>query len=331
MASAWDANDPGATTEVRWPARAAAAAALREPELCDGVYTGRSQRCGCAGWALRSSAGSTGSRNYARGDPGRGGSLGLPSGELRADQPRGAEAGGGRDRDPDAASAPGPEHGLSVISVSSDDGGNCQKSLGGNNFYVKGFIDIGSFQFNGSGDLGYNYTDYDGNAGTGVYAQAPAPDCPGLAGPANQAGAALIGFGGQAAINFFITNIALSAAGEFVAVGIRLGLDAAALSTTADIAGEASQISRALTPIEKRAVEGVLKQIENGTTKGSPYDSFNGVLPSKPLGYYRRYTAPLSGQTGRGTSLVVLVLLERSTILLITMKHFLHTIDKQEA
>ena len=64
-------------------------------------------------------------------------------------------------------------------------------------------------------------------------------------------------------------------------------------------------IPEILTPAENTAVKGVLKQIANGTTKGREFFNADGELPSKPTGYYRRYTAPLSGQSGPGTSRVV--------------------------
>jgi ribonuclease T1 len=73
----------------------------------------------------------------------------------------------------------------------------------------------------------------------------------------------------------------------------------------ADAAPLALAIQRPLTAAAKTAVRGVLKQIENGTTKGKPFENAQGKLPSKPEGYYREYTAPLPGESGRGASRVV--------------------------
>jgi len=56
---------------------------------------------------------------------------------------------------------------------------------------------------------------------------------------------------------------------------------------------------------EETAIAGVLKQIESGTTKGKVFENFAGSLPGEAAGYYREYTVPLAGQSGRGTGRLV--------------------------
>lgn len=56
---------------------------------------------------------------------------------------------------------------------------------------------------------------------------------------------------------------------------------------------------------EERAIGGVLKQIADGTTKGQEFFNFAGQLPTKAAGYYREFTVPLAGQTGRGAARLV--------------------------
>ena len=67
-----------------------------------------------------------------------------------------------------------------------------------------------------------------------------------------------------------------------------------------------------LVATEEKAISGVLKQIASGTTKGKPFENFATAasgfvepLSVKGAGYYREYTVPLAGQTGRGTARIV--------------------------
>ena len=55
----------------------------------------------------------------------------------------------------------------------------------------------------------------------------------------------------------------------------------------------------------RESIAGVLKQIASGTTKGKVFENFAGSLPSKAAGYYREFTVPLAGQSGRGASRLV--------------------------
>jgi RHS repeat-associated protein len=56
---------------------------------------------------------------------------------------------------------------------------------------------------------------------------------------------------------------------------------------------------------EEKAIGGVLKQIADGTTKGKDFLNTAGKLPVKAVGYYREFTVPLTGQSGRGAARLV--------------------------
>lgn len=56
---------------------------------------------------------------------------------------------------------------------------------------------------------------------------------------------------------------------------------------------------------EERAFAGVLKQIAQGTTKGRVFENYGGQLPAKAYGYYKEYTVPLAGKTGRGAARLI--------------------------
>ena len=132
--------------------------------------------------------------------------------------------------------------------VSVTRGDSCANNLGPNGTYVNGTIDTNSItaSTNGSGtSFGYNFTSYDGQSGgAGVIAQA-APYGP-LEGPANLAGANMIGNGGVAAINEFVKQAAIGAVAEGVGQAIGLGVDALRAARAAK-AAEALAIAERVT------------------------------------------------------------------------------------
>lgn len=112
--------------------------------------------------------------------------------------------------------------------VSVTRGDSCANNLGPNGTYVKGTIDTNSItaSTNGSGtSFGYNFTSYDGQSGgAGVIARAT-PYGP-LDGPANRAGAAMIGSGTKVIGVFAAGSVVGGAIGglALTAVGTEAGI-----------------------------------------------------------------------------------------------------------
>jgi RHS repeat-associated protein len=108
-------------------------------------------------------------------------------------------------------------------------GDSCANNLGPNGTYVNGTINQNSITANVSASgttFGYDFTSYDGQSGgAGVIAQAPAYGP--LEGPANLAGANMIGNGGMAAIKDFAIGSAvggLLGGAALTAAGTEAGL-----------------------------------------------------------------------------------------------------------
>ncbi len=124
-------------------------------------------------------------------------------------------------------------------------GTSCANNLGPNGTYINGTVNTNSLTTDGEGSVGYSFTSYDGqNGGVGVIAP-NAPYGP-LEGPANLAGANMIGNGGMAAIKEFVKQSALSAVAEGIGQGIGLGVDALRAARAAN-AAEALAVAERVT------------------------------------------------------------------------------------
>ena len=104
-------------------------------------------------------------------------------------------------------------------------GTSCANNLGPNGTYINGTVDTKSLTTDGKGSVGYNFTSYDGQTGGGGVIS-PAAQYGPLEGPANLAGANMIGNGGMAAINEFGKNMLYEVGGQLIGRGIGLGVDA---------------------------------------------------------------------------------------------------------
>jgi RHS repeat-associated protein len=104
-------------------------------------------------------------------------------------------------------------------------GTSCASDPGKYGTYVNGTVDTNSLTTDGKGSVGYSFTSYDGQNGGGGVISPAAPYGP-LEGPANLAGANMIGNGGMAAINEFVKQSLISAAFEGIGQGIGLGVEA---------------------------------------------------------------------------------------------------------
>jgi Colicin E5 ribonuclease domain len=155
-----------------------------------------------------------------------------------------------------------------------------------------------SLQQNGSGDI----TGSDvGSAGTAIYT----PNNPGVDGAANAAAFGQIGDQGMGAINFFMTNMALSAVGETALNGVRLGAEAvmaARAAKAADAAAQATSQSWKFGAF-KSAAKWANQLLQRGWTEseitdtianGERYPAPNNINPANGA---TRFVSPTTGKS----------------------------------
>ena len=177
--------------------------------------------------------------------------------------------------------------------------------------FVNGTINTNSFTYNSqTQSLGFNYTNDDtGALGAatiagvapsggvsssdlfGAVAQGTQMAAPGV----NLAANGLQAFGWVAAPELMALAQCGAAGG-----GCSVGGTALAL-----IPGLGDLKALGIAAHEEKAIGGVLKQIADGTTKGQEFLNNTGNLPAKAAGYYREFTVPLAGQSGRGAARIV--------------------------
>jgi RHS repeat-associated protein len=124
-------------------------------------------------------------------------------------------------------------------------GTSCANNLGPNGTYINGTVNTDTLTTDGKGSVGYDFTSYDGQTGGGGIISPSDPYGP-LEGPANLAGANMIGNGGMAAINEFGKNMLYEAGGQLVGRGIGLGVEALRAARAAK-AAEALAIAERVT------------------------------------------------------------------------------------
>jgi len=170
-----------------------------------------------------------------------------------------------------------------TVSVTS--GTSCASDPGKYGTYVAGTVDTKSLTTDGKGSVGYNFTSYDGQSGGGGVIAPNAPYGP-LEGPANIAGANMIGNGGMGMVNMFMKNMAYSAAGELVGQGIGYGLEALGAANAAkravDLANLSNKIRRQMVTrgwtaqeIAETVEQGVAHAAENKATGGAATEFVN--------------------------------------------------------
>jgi uncharacterized protein RhaS with RHS repeats len=180
-----------------------------------------------------------------------------------------------------------------------------------NGVYVNGTINTNSFTYNSqSGTLGFNYTNDDtGALGAGVignvYPSGGVSDADrlntlSLAGNMAAPGVNLAANGLQAF--GWVAAPELMALAQCGAAGSGCSVGGTALAL---IPGLGDLKALGIAAHEEKAIGGVLKQIADGTTKGKEFLNATGNLPAKAAGYYREFTVPLAGQSGRGAARIV--------------------------
>jgi RHS repeat-associated protein len=177
--------------------------------------------------------------------------------------------------------------------------------------FVNGTINTNSFTYNSqSQSLGFNYTNDDtgalGSATIAGVAPSSGVSSSDLFGAVAQ-GTQMAAPGVNLAANG-LQAFAWVAAPELMALaqcGAAGGGCSAGGTALALIPGLGDLKALGIAAHEEKAIGGVLKQIADGTTKGQEFLNNTGNLPAKAAGYYREFTVPLAGQSGRGAARIV--------------------------
>jgi RHS repeat-associated protein len=175
--------------------------------------------------------------------------------------------------------------------------------------YVNGTVDVNSFQYNASNNSStFTYTpDSGANIGVGTI---QGPNLNGGFDPGSL-GAAV--FGAQNASTWNNAAGVVNAAGGLEASIMAPWAVAAAQCSGQSKGACAANMAFALLPFglegaaakDLKAISGVLKMVDSGTTKGKVFMNLESKLPAAAEGYYREFTVPLAGQSGRGASRIV--------------------------